>query len=67
MLLALAGLDATRLGSKRAVVYSHDKKKDSYTEGYLEGNTCCFDDFKYVCIGKSGILIGDVLAVLSWK
>lgn len=56
MLLALAGLDGSQLGSKRAVVYSHDKKKDSYTEGYFEAkNTCCFDDFKYVCIGKCAL------------
>lgn len=39
MLLALSGLDGSQLGSKRAVVYSQDKKKDSYTEGYFEEKT----------------------------
>lgn len=39
MLLALVGLDGSQLGRKRAVVYSHDKKKDSYTEGYFEEKT----------------------------
>lgn len=33
MLLALAGLDASQLGSKRAVVYSHDKKKGQLHRG----------------------------------
>lgn len=41
---------------------SHDKtkKKDSYTErerGNWEGNTCCFDGFKYVCMGDGNVLI----------
>lgn len=49
----------------RAVVCSHDKtkkKKDSYTErkrerGNWEGNTCCFDGFKYVCTGDGDVPI----------
>lgn len=37
MLLALAGLDATQLGSKRAVVYSHDKKRTVTQRGIWRG------------------------------
>lgn len=57
MLLALAGLDGSQLGSKRAVVCSHDKKGQLHRGVFGGENTCCFDDFKYVCIGKCGILI----------
>lgn len=40
MLLALTALDGSQLGSHRAAVYSHDKKKKhSYTEGHFGGKT----------------------------
>lgn len=40
---------------------SHDKTKKKRTqrerEGNWEGNTCCFDSFKYVCTDDGMVLI----------
>lgn len=55
MLLALSGLDGSQFGRKRAVVHSQDKKGQLHRGVFRGENTCCFDDFKYVCIGKRGL------------
>lgn len=65
-----AGLDGSQLGSKRAVVYSHDKKKDSYTEGYFEEETPVVLMISNMfalesCETRTSVLISDTLCLWS--